>query len=366
MNLHRCSGDFAQFFSNGRGSGPIEERRGCLAHVCPNKARPARGHFWRCCYWTQQDEVPSQDEGCRAGTLPQLVEHLVPAQLTGEHFFIPTFLSTYRKFTSTEQVLDLLFQTFSRGEAFKDSSTQHEILPFSSQDGMPQDKLRNAISSILDMWLDEYGEDFCQPAHFACLKQLLAHLKRHMTGTHVESRDNCSWVRWRPKSQARHSLMVWKLGGKTEERGGMNTQSAAISTSGSSQLKWMDQDKGGPEMSSTNSAAMQSDSNVQSAPSSSSYPELIRSISQTSSGDPKKVQGSSSRSTGVTSLASASQSSPTDTSTMDTNSANTHSGTSGQKALDTDFTEGSLGPSPQGLFPDPTHVTNQEKTKTSS
>ncbi|KAM4841153.1 ral guanine nucleotide dissociation stimulator-like [Thomomys bottae] len=53
---------------------------------------------------------------------------------------------------------------------------------------MPQDKLRNALSSILDMWLDEYGEDFCQPAHVACLKQLLAHLKRHMTGTHVESR----------------------------------------------------------------------------------------------------------------------------------------------------------------------------------
>ncbi|KAM4815228.1 ral guanine nucleotide dissociation stimulator-like 1 [Thomomys bottae] len=53
---------------------------------------------------------------------------------------------------------------------------------------MPQDKLRNALSSILDMWLDEYWEDFCQPAHFACLKQLLAHLKRHMTGTHVESR----------------------------------------------------------------------------------------------------------------------------------------------------------------------------------
>ncbi|KAM4815057.1 ral guanine nucleotide dissociation stimulator-like [Thomomys bottae] len=45
-----------------------------------------------------------------------------------------------------------------------------------------------------------------------------------------------------------------------------------------------------------------------------------------------QVQESSSRSTGVTSLASASQSSPTDTSTMDTNSANTHSGTSGQSS----------------------------------
>ncbi|KAM4815061.1 ral guanine nucleotide dissociation stimulator-like [Thomomys bottae] len=127
-----------------------------------------------------------------------------------------------------------------------------------------------------------------------------------------------------PPTKKRFSIwMAWKH---------HQTQSAAISTSGSSQLKWMDQDKGGPEMSSTNSAAMQSDSNVQSAPSSSSYLELIRSISQTSSGDPKKVQGSSSRSTGVTSLASASQSSPTDTSTMDTNSANTHSGTSGQSS----------------------------------
>ncbi|KAM4815244.1 ral guanine nucleotide dissociation stimulator-like [Thomomys bottae] len=93
----------------------------------------------------------------------------MPAQLTGEHFFIPTFLSTYRKFTSTEHVLDLLFQTFSRGEAFKDSSTQDEILPFSSQDGMPQDKLRNALSSILDMWLGGL-----LPACTRCLPQAVA------------------------------------------------------------------------------------------------------------------------------------------------------------------------------------------------
>ncbi|KAM4841154.1 uncharacterized protein RHO17_021913 [Thomomys bottae] len=99
------------FFSNGRSSGLVEERRGCLAHMYPPWASPGHRHFWRCCHWTPQDEAPSQDEGCRAGTLEQLVEHLVPAQLTGEHFFIPTFLSTYRKFTSTEHVLDLLFQT---------------------------------------------------------------------------------------------------------------------------------------------------------------------------------------------------------------------------------------------------------------
>ncbi|XP_053060409.1 uncharacterized protein LOC113596832 isoform X2 [Acinonyx jubatus] len=37
------------------------------------------------------------------------------------------------------------------------------ILPYSDEDGGPQDQLKNAISSILGTWLDQYSEDFCQP-----------------------------------------------------------------------------------------------------------------------------------------------------------------------------------------------------------
>ncbi|KAM4815561.1 ral guanine nucleotide dissociation stimulator-like [Thomomys bottae] len=97
---------------------------------------------------------------------------------------------------------------------------------------------------------------------------------------------SCSYEHITPEEK----FLGWFRGlERLSEEASHQTQSAAISTSGSSQLKWMDQDKGGPEMSSTNTTAVQSDSNVQSAPSSSSYLELIRSISQTSSGDPKKV-----------------------------------------------------------------------------
>ncbi|XP_042555131.1 ral guanine nucleotide dissociation stimulator-like [Dipodomys spectabilis] len=138
--------------------------------------------------WQPKDVAPSQEEACRAGTLEQLVDHLVLAQLTGDHFFVPTFLSTYRKFAKPQQVLDLLFQSFTRCEALQESSKQDEILPCSSQDGMQQDQLRNAISSILGMWLDQYWEDFCQPPQFPCLRQLLAHLKVYMAGTDVEGR----------------------------------------------------------------------------------------------------------------------------------------------------------------------------------
>ncbi|XP_058549638.1 ral guanine nucleotide dissociation stimulator-like isoform X2 [Neofelis nebulosa] len=37
------------------------------------------------------------------------------------------------------------------------------ILPYSDEDGGPQDQLKNAISPILGTWLDPYLEDFCQP-----------------------------------------------------------------------------------------------------------------------------------------------------------------------------------------------------------
>jgi hypothetical protein len=45
----------------------------------------------------------------KAGTLEELVDHLVPALLFGDPTYIPIFLCTYRRFATTQQVLDLLF-----------------------------------------------------------------------------------------------------------------------------------------------------------------------------------------------------------------------------------------------------------------
>ncbi|XP_042537095.1 ral guanine nucleotide dissociation stimulator isoform X3 [Dipodomys spectabilis] len=112
----------------------------------------------------------------KAGTLEKLVEHLVPAFQGSDLSYVTIFLCTYRAFTTTQQVLDLLFKRYGC------------ILPYSSEDGGPQDQLRTAISSILGTWLDQYSEDFCQPPHFPCLKQLVAYVQLNMPGSDLERR----------------------------------------------------------------------------------------------------------------------------------------------------------------------------------
>ncbi|XP_012876955.1 PREDICTED: ral guanine nucleotide dissociation stimulator isoform X3 [Dipodomys ordii] len=124
----------------------------------------------------------------KAGTLEKLVEHLVPAFQGSDLSYVTVFLCTYRAFTTTQQVLDLLFKRFSRCDALTDSSRYGCILPYSSEDGGPQDQLRTAISSILGTWLDQYSEDFCQPPHFPCLKQLVAYVQLNMPGSDLERR----------------------------------------------------------------------------------------------------------------------------------------------------------------------------------
>ncbi|XP_058927416.1 ral guanine nucleotide dissociation stimulator isoform X3 [Kogia breviceps] len=112
----------------------------------------------------------------KAGTLEKLVEHLVPAFQGSDLSYVTIFLCTYRAFTTTQRVLDLLFQRYGC------------ILPYSSEDGGPQDQLKNAVSSILGTWLDQYSEDFCEPPDFPCLKQLVAYVQLNMPGSDLERR----------------------------------------------------------------------------------------------------------------------------------------------------------------------------------
>ncbi|XP_049567719.1 ral guanine nucleotide dissociation stimulator isoform X3 [Orcinus orca] len=125
----------------------------------------------------------------KAGTLEKLVEHLVPAFQESDLSYVTIFLCTYRAFTTTQRVLDLLFQSrYGRCDALTASSRYGCILPYSSEDGGPQDQLKNAVSSILGTWLDQYSEDFCQPPDFPCLKQLVAYVQLNMPGSDLERR----------------------------------------------------------------------------------------------------------------------------------------------------------------------------------
>ncbi|XP_044938602.1 ral guanine nucleotide dissociation stimulator isoform X6 [Mustela putorius furo] len=117
-----------------------------------------KGQRWLGC---ENESALSLYETCKvrtvkAGTLEKLVEHLVPAFQGSDLSYVTIFLCTYRAFTTTQQVLDLLF--------------------------------KRAISSILGTWLDQYSEDFCQPPDFPCLKQLVAYVQLNMPGSDLERR----------------------------------------------------------------------------------------------------------------------------------------------------------------------------------
>ena len=58
----------------------------------------------------------------KAGTLEKLVEHLVPAFQGSDLSYVTVFLCTYRAFTTTQQVLDLLFKRYGRCDALTASS----------------------------------------------------------------------------------------------------------------------------------------------------------------------------------------------------------------------------------------------------
>ncbi|XP_069436066.1 ral guanine nucleotide dissociation stimulator isoform X5 [Ovis canadensis] len=150
----------------------------------------SKGQRWLGC---ENESALNLYETCKvrtvkAGTLEKLVEHLVPAFQGSDLSYVTIFLCTYRAFTTTQQVLDLLFKRYGRCDALTASSRYGCILPYSSEDGGPQDQLRNAISSILGTWLDQYSEDFCQPPDFPCLRQLVAYVQLNMPGSDLERR----------------------------------------------------------------------------------------------------------------------------------------------------------------------------------
>ncbi|MEJ1271769.1 ral guanine nucleotide dissociation stimulator [Cricetulus griseus] len=80
-----------------------------------------KGQRWLGC---ENDSALNLYETCKvrtvkAGTLEKLVEHLVPAFQGSDLSYVTVFLCTYRAFTTTQQVLDLLFKRESA------SNTRH-------------------------------------------------------------------------------------------------------------------------------------------------------------------------------------------------------------------------------------------------
>ncbi|XP_010609588.1 ral guanine nucleotide dissociation stimulator-like [Fukomys damarensis] len=133
-----------------------------------------------CCFWRMNPSIPkvtrdspaqgekgstlNKEETVRGrtlkpGTLRKLVNQLVPAHRRADPFFVPAFLCTYRRFASTQQVLDLLFLRYGFFHPNCEEDKQN----------------KSALCSILETWLAQYLEDFCQCPDLASLKQLMAY-----------------------------------------------------------------------------------------------------------------------------------------------------------------------------------------------
>ncbi|XP_050756723.1 ral guanine nucleotide dissociation stimulator-like 1 isoform X2 [Gymnogyps californianus] len=138
------------------------------------------------------DQLPpehtvSQYETCKirtikAGTLEKLVENLLTAFGDNDFTYISIFLSTYRAFASTKEVLELLLDRYGNLE----TSSCEEVGSQNSSES--KTVLRIAIASILRAWLDQCSEDFREPPNYPSLLKLLDYLKRNIPGSDPERR----------------------------------------------------------------------------------------------------------------------------------------------------------------------------------
>ncbi|XP_044907374.1 uncharacterized protein LOC111559474 isoform X5 [Felis catus] len=150
----------------------LKERR--KPHAISTKPRWLRGMNI-----SPMPDNENREEGTTEGgwmLLEQRVEHLVPAFLGGDPSYLFTFLSTYRAFATTQQVLEILFMRYG---CFHSEA---------EEDGGPREQEKLAISSILGTWMDHYPEEFFRPPDFTSLKLLRAYVRVHMPGSELQRR----------------------------------------------------------------------------------------------------------------------------------------------------------------------------------
>ncbi|XP_042158555.1 ral guanine nucleotide dissociation stimulator isoform X2 [Oncorhynchus tshawytscha] len=138
----------------------------------------SKGQRW---LGVETDAALSLYETCKvrtikAGTLEKLVEYMVRGN---DSTYVTIFLCTYRSFTSTKQVLDLLLNRYAKLQL---GSEGHRL---THED---RTELRNTISSILGAWLDQYSEDFWKPPEYSCLRRLISYLHLNFPGSDLERR----------------------------------------------------------------------------------------------------------------------------------------------------------------------------------
>ncbi|KAM9805534.1 ral guanine nucleotide dissociation stimulator-like 2 isoform X2 [Syngnathus typhle] len=89
----------------------------------------------------------SRSKYVKAGTEDKLTLHLLHSFALGDPSFVAIFLATYRSFSTTQKVLDVLTDRLERP-------------PSHADDGQPRKSFNRAVRSVFAAWLSEYPEDF--------------------------------------------------------------------------------------------------------------------------------------------------------------------------------------------------------------
>ncbi|KAJ3614987.1 hypothetical protein NHX12_018556 [Muraenolepis orangiensis] len=98
----------------------------------------------------------------KAATLERLVAHLLDPEHR-EADFTSVFLSTYRAFTTTRALIELLFQRDDAGASVEDN-----VCP------------RSTLGPVVRLWLDQFREDLCEPPQYPALRLLSGHLRHRL------------------------------------------------------------------------------------------------------------------------------------------------------------------------------------------
>ncbi|XP_018941719.1 ral guanine nucleotide dissociation stimulator-like 2 isoform X2 [Cyprinus carpio] len=116
----------------------------------------------------------SRSQHVKAGTEEKLALHLLHSFCMGDSSFISIFLSTYRSFTSTQRVLDILIDRLGIPPGESNSNTRQMF--------------NKAVCTVFSTWLSDYPEDFRSLNDPSCLLRLAPLLPGDTSGAEIKGR----------------------------------------------------------------------------------------------------------------------------------------------------------------------------------
>ncbi|KAI1886069.1 hypothetical protein AGOR_G00210230 [Albula goreensis] len=119
--------------------------------------------------------LTSRSQCVKAGTEEKLVLHLLHSFSMGDSSFVSIFLSTYRSFTTTKKVLEIL-------------TNRLEHPPGDNKGSQSRLSFNKAVCSVFSAWLAEYPEDFQALGDPAPILRLTPLLPTDPSGSEVKSR----------------------------------------------------------------------------------------------------------------------------------------------------------------------------------